>query len=98
MLVDRASLRVQLSKQQVEVIPFNNPTAVAVGALLKTLISGLAPDTILEAGGAPALVRLLKESTCSQTSVVTAVVIGALLSPEDTRRDRVADRFFEAGK
>lgn len=80
---------------------YNNPTGMAVAALCTFLKSGFASDSILEAGGAPlvpALVQLLKESTCPQTVTITAIVVEALLDPRDKRPGGVADRFFESGK
>lgn len=76
----------------------NNPTGMALGVLCTFLNSELARDCILEAGGAPAFVGLLKESTCPDTVTITALGIKVLLHPTDARPGGNAAHFFESGE
>lgn len=93
----RSTLTVGIGSHCEEVY-YNNPTAMALGALLIIRTQGgLAIDISPEAGAVPALVRLLKESTCPQTLVLTAMIMEVLMTM-DTTPGRLADCFFECGE
>lgn len=97
MLVSRVSLRMEVGKD-VEVIHSNNPTAMTLVALHKSLSADPTVDSILEARGVPALVRLLKESTCPHITSFTTMTITLMLDAKNRRPGRVADRFFKSGE
>jgi hypothetical protein len=67
-----------------EATRFDNPTLLALGMLRGPAVqNGALLDSFLEAGGAPALVRLLGESTCSSTvNGTTQLIITFLQGPE----------------
>jgi hypothetical protein len=63
-------------------IPFNNPTAIAVGAVGgRKLESVTRLDSFVEAGGVCTVVRVLRESNCPITLFHAAVLIRRLLEP-----------------
>jgi hypothetical protein len=94
-------------------VPFNNPTAVVVGALCgATLEKGPLLDSFLREGGVTALLRLLSGSTCPLTGVYTAALVQSLLIDSrvgtlDTlgatagrpgRPSKVCDRLLQSGE
>jgi hypothetical protein len=88
----------------IDVIHFNNPTGMAAAALSAAILSsGPILDSFLEAGGVPALVRLLRDSACPLTPIYAAGIIDTLLRSQtgpSARRGRpgeLADRFLRAG-
>lgn len=88
-----------------EAIGYNNPTAMTVAVLAIVLEFEPLLDSFLAAGGGPALVRLLRESTCPVTAKGTASLITLLLNldGEDTptrraRSSKLAEQYFKSGE
>jgi hypothetical protein len=94
-----------------EKIRFNNPTALAALAIGGLCMARLqraegrrGVERFLDAGGIPAVVRLLKKPTCPVTLQYTASTIGTLLSWRMGLFHRhglspdPADTFLEAGE
>lgn len=93
----RSVLQVGIGSHR-EDVRYNNPTSMTLGALLIIRTQGgLAFDITQEAGAVPALVRLLKESPCPQTLVLTAMIMDVLMTMETTP-GRLADCFFKSGE
>jgi hypothetical protein len=104
--VGRANIQITGLHGNARTVPISDPIATAVGVLWTANMqpSGLL-DSFLEAGGIPAVVRLLRKSTCPTVLVVTTGLIGSLINSEeywDGRPGRspadLADMFHQAGE
>jgi hypothetical protein len=103
----RATFKVELVRdQRTDVLHFNNPTAVAVSALKGLCAKQSRPilDAFIDAGGVPAAVRLLEDSTCPLTVTYAAGFIESLLdllvhpSARTMGSTGLADVLFRSGE
>jgi hypothetical protein len=82
---------------------FRNPTALALGALVSASPHGWPLlDSFLAAGGIPALVSLVKDSSCVVTLYATLLIEGVLKTQILDHRGAkpptdIGDSFFKAG-
>jgi hypothetical protein len=85
---------------QSEVLPLNDPTAMALGSL-RAIVSYSAPmcNSFIDAKGAPALVRILSKSSCALTLAYTLDLIQGLLGNSGRlgRSQELADKLYHAG-
>jgi hypothetical protein len=82
-------------------VRIDNATAVAVGVLCAASMKpGPLLDSFLKAGGIPAVVRLLRKSTCPAVLVYTATLIGRMLESTGTDRSimELSEQFHQAGE
>jgi hypothetical protein len=86
-----------------EIVPVNNPTAVAVLALCTaTPCSGPVLDSFLEADGIAAVVQVLRESPCPATVGHAALLVQRLMANNlvpgyADRTKELADKFLQGG-
>jgi hypothetical protein len=82
---------------------FRNPTALALGAMVSAGIQGWPLlDSFLAAGGIPALVPVVGDSSCLVTLYAALVIEGVLKSQASldrgaARHTDIADQFFMEG-
>jgi hypothetical protein len=101
----RASLSLKQVQANTKSAQLDNPTAVATQVLCGSMMTpGPLLDSFLEAGGIPAVLRLLRKSTDLAVLVYTVILIGHLTCV--AKRDGVrsgpsvdlADKFLQAGE
>jgi hypothetical protein len=101
-VASRAVFKLQVEGQN-EAMHFNDPTAAATAALVTAgRFAGPLLDSFLNAGGLPAVVRTLRESSCSVTLLYTVDLIEGLVgeevpSGEPNHLCELAERCFESG-
>jgi hypothetical protein len=105
--VDRRVLGLLDGEKLVADVSYNNPTAMAVSALVVAMTEDPTEpilDTFLEAGGVAACVRLLREMPCSLAAEQVArrimTLVDAHIGPpkRPCRTEGIADCFFRSGE
>jgi hypothetical protein len=101
-LVGRAAYTVEVDGE-VEVVRWDNPATLALAVLCGSVKETSMRNSFLDAGGVPAIVQLLGESTCFDTLTHITTLIDALLETTTTSdgvllSSAIADLFLSEGE
>lgn len=95
--------KVELEGRETETLHYNNTNAIAAATLAHLIVrrSNTLRGSLIEAGGVPALVKLLRESTSPATVYYTAATARSLLllvQQSSELLKELADKFLQSGE